>query len=146
MKNPAKEALRWFLQAKDDLRFVQWIHREGVFFDKGCFVAHQAGQKALKACLYGIGERHIVGHSLFVLTERLKTIDPSFTSVSNAARRLDRFYVPTRYPKGLPGGSPFQVYTAEDLTQALGDVMAVVDLCTEFLKRYGIFTPTGNNQ
>ncbi len=146
MKNPEKEALRWFLQAKDDFLFVQWIHREGVFFDKGCFVAQQAGEKALKACLYAIGERHVIGHSLFELTERLKTIDHSFTSVSNAARRLDRFYVPTRYPNGLPGGSPFQVYTAEDLTHALGDVRAVMELCAEFLKRRGVPISTGNER
>ena len=138
MKNTLKEALRWFLQAKDDWLFVQWIHREGVFFDKGCFIAQQAGEKALKACLYGMGERCVLGHSLFELMERLKEVDPSFGEIADAARRLDRFYIPTRYPNGLPGGSPFQAFTAEDLRQALLDAGSILDLCARFLKRQGL--------
>uniref|UniRef100_A0A832EJR3 HEPN domain-containing protein n=1 Tax=Desulfacinum infernum TaxID=35837 RepID=A0A832EJR3_9BACT len=138
MKNTLKEALRWFLQAKDDWLFVQWIHREGVFFDKGCFMAQQAGEKALKACLYGLGERYVLGHSLFELMEKLKEFDPSFGEIADAGRRLDRFYIPTRYPNGLPGGSPFQVFTAEDLRQALLDAGTILDLCARFLKRQGL--------
>jgi HEPN domain-containing protein len=52
MKAPEKESARWFLQAEDDLRFVEWLWKEGIFFDKGCFMSQQAGEKALKACLY----------------------------------------------------------------------------------------------
>jgi HEPN domain-containing protein len=57
MKSAEKEARRWFTQARDDLLFVEWVQREGVFFDKGCFIAQQSGEKALKACLYARGER-----------------------------------------------------------------------------------------
>ena len=63
MNDPMREARRWFEQALDDLRFVQWVHDEGVFFDKGCFLAQQAGEKALKACLYAHGQRRVLGHS-----------------------------------------------------------------------------------
>lgn len=52
MKEAKKESMRWLLQAKDDFKFVDWVKREGVFFDKGCFVAQQAGEKILKACLF----------------------------------------------------------------------------------------------
>jgi len=62
MKNPAAEAHRWWDQAQDDLAFVRWVHEEGRFFDKGCFVAQQAAEKALKACLYASGERFVPGH------------------------------------------------------------------------------------
>ena len=50
MKEPKGEAKRWLLQGEDDLKFVKWILDEGVFFDKGCFISQQAGEKALKAC------------------------------------------------------------------------------------------------
>jgi hypothetical protein len=36
MKQTFREAKRWFLQAEDDLRFVEWVKKEGLFFDKGC--------------------------------------------------------------------------------------------------------------
>ena len=39
--------------------------KEKIFFDKGCFIAQQAGEKALKACLYATGKRRVIGRSLF---------------------------------------------------------------------------------
>ena len=65
MKRAEKEAKRWLLQAEDDLRFVEWLWREVVFFDKGCFISQQAGEKVLMACLYATGVRRVLGHSLF---------------------------------------------------------------------------------
>ena len=49
-------------------------------------------------------------------------------------KRLDRFYIPTRYPNGLPGGSPFQVYTANDLLEAYGDLKKVIEISRKFLE------------
>jgi HEPN domain-containing protein len=64
MKAAEKEAARWMRQSEDDCKFVEWIAKENVFFDKGCFIAQQAGEKALKACLYALGRRSVIGHSL----------------------------------------------------------------------------------
>ena len=61
MKGAEKEARRWFLQAEDDLRCVEWLWKEERFLDKGCFISQQAGEKALKACLYSRGERRALG-------------------------------------------------------------------------------------
>jgi hypothetical protein len=63
MKDPNKNAHRWFRQSEDDYRFVKWLKSEGDFFDKGCFMAQQAGEKALKSCLYATGKRRVIGHS-----------------------------------------------------------------------------------
>jgi HEPN domain-containing protein len=57
MKESKKEAIRWFLQAENDFQFVGWVRKEKAFFDKKCFIAQQAGEKALKACLFAQGER-----------------------------------------------------------------------------------------
>ncbi len=138
MKEAEKEARRWFLQASDDARFVAWLAAEASFFDKGCFIAQQSGEKALKACLYGRGERRVVGHSLFEMASELSRTDESFRSIADEARRLDRFYIPTRYPNGLPGGTPFEVYTQDDLNQARNDLAQVLEMCSRFLKKQGI--------
>ena len=142
MNDPAREAKRWFLQAADDLKFVLWIRDEGVFFDKGCFLAQQAGEKALKACLYGLGRRRVFGHSLLELTLELCSVQDLFSEAMDPARRLDRFYITARYPNGLPGGSPFQAFTHDDLRQAAGDVESIVGRSREFLQRRGILTAT----
>ena len=43
MKEPNKDAQRWFRQSEDDYRFVKYLKKEGDFFYKGCFMAQQAG-------------------------------------------------------------------------------------------------------
>jgi len=138
MKEAKGEAIRWFLQGEDDLRFVEWVLKENKFFDKGCFMAQQAGEKFLKACLYARGERHVIGHSLFVMAQELATFDGSFQDIVNEAKRLDRFYIPTRYPNGLPGGSPFEIYSAGDLTGAWEDLKRIFEAARNFLERQGI--------
>jgi HEPN domain-containing protein len=106
-------------QALDDLRFVRWLLQEGRFFDKGCFVAQQAAEKSLKALLYRGGARTVLGHSVLELVERAVGQFPDVEKLREAARLLDRFYIPTRYPNGLPGGAPFESFTASDLAQAV---------------------------
>ena len=134
MQQPFKEAERWASQAKDDLRFVEWLAKEKIFFDKGCFIAQQAGEKILKACLYGSGKRQVLGHSLVELTAELSRKDLRFKEIEAESRRLDRFYIPTRYPNGLPGGSPFQSFTTEDLETALTDLRKVFQIAAAYLE------------
>ena len=38
---------------------------------------------------------------------------------SREASFQDRYYIPTRYPNGLPGGVPAQSYQADEAQQAL---------------------------
>ena len=133
MRQPLKEAHRWASQAEDDLKFVEWLWEEKAFFDKGCFISQQAGEKILKACLYGLGKKQVIGHSLVELVAELSHEDTQFEAIRTEARRLDRFYIPTRYPNGLPGGTPFQVFTEEDLGEALADVKKIFTICKAFL-------------
>ncbi len=138
MKDTEKEARRWFLQAEDDLEFIEWISKEGRFFDKGCFISQQAGEKALKACLYARGERRVIGHSLFEMVQDLSGAEKTFHTIVDEARKLDRFYTAARYPNALPGGSPFQIYTVEDLAEACKDVKKVFEVSRKFLQKKGI--------
>lgn len=133
MKNHEKEALRWMRQSEDDFKFVQWLSRENAFFDKGCFLAQQAGEKACKACLYAAGKRRVLGHSLFELAQELGRQDGRFLAIVDAAKQLDRLYIPSRYPNGLPGGSPFQVFDRSDLANALAALEKVMKVCRAFL-------------
>jgi len=68
-------------------------------FDKVCFIAQQAAEKATKACLYSAGQR---------------------------------------YPNGLPGGTPFETYSARDLEQAVTDMEAIFAAAERFLRGRGI--------
>jgi HEPN domain-containing protein len=41
---------------------------------------------------------------------------------------LDQYYIPTRYPNGLPGGLPFEVYTADQAATAVATCARVIEL------------------
>lgn len=138
MKTSEKEAVRWIRQSEDDFKFVQWVLSENAYFDKGCFIAQQAGEKALKACLYALGQRSVIGHSLFELSNELGQKDSRFSPLMDAAKQLDRFYIPTRYPNGIPGGSPFQVFNRQDLEKALDALEQVMVVCRGLLAKKGI--------
>ena len=51
------------------------------------------------------------------------------------AKRLDRHYVPTRYPNGLPGNVPAQVYAEADSTEALAAARRIVAFAREQVGR-----------
>jgi hypothetical protein len=64
--------------------------------------------------------------------------DRAFAAAEAPAARLDRYHSPARYPNGLPGGTPFQSYTAENLATALRDVEAILTSAEPFLRRRGV--------
>ena len=142
MKQAETEARRWWSQARDDRRFAEWVLSEDRFFDKGCFIAQQSGEKALKACLYGAGRRNVLGHSLAELVRDLRELHPAADTATDPAKRLDRYYIPTRYPTGLPGGTPHESYSRADLEAALADLRAVHSMCEGYLGSLGI--PSGS--
>jgi HEPN domain-containing protein len=85
----------------------------GGFYEDACFSAQQSSELAAKALLESQG--HIeFGHSVFQL---LQTAGGVPANVLDAARVLDRYYIPTRYPNGFPAGAPMDFYdqpTAEE--------------------------------
>lgn len=133
MKDPVAEARRWWAQALDDVAFVEWVKQEGRFFDKGCFLAQQAAEKALKAVAYAGGKRIVTGHSTVELWGSGFPEYEQPEELLKCCRRLDRFYIPTRYPNGLPGGIPASFFTAEDLDQAVQDARHVLDAVRAWL-------------
>ncbi len=118
MKDPKAEGTRWFEQATRDLRAAETIYKNELWWIV-CFQAQQAAEKAIKAYLYASGERVVLGHSVSDLAAEAARTNPGFESLTRAGAELDRFYLPTRYPNGLPGGIPATAYVKEDADQAL---------------------------
>lgn len=120
MWDSAAEAERWYRTAEDDLRFAR-LALETEFFHKACFHAQQAGEMAIKAVAYGLGERVVLGHSIAELVQKYADRVPGLGRLSEDASLLDQFYIPTRYPNGLPGGLPSESYSE---TQAVSAIAA----------------------
>ena len=89
--------------------------------------------RAEKACRYAQGERIVLGHSVLRLAEECAQADPRFKDLARECGRLDLFCIPTRYPNGLPGGTPAEVYTEAEAELALRLAQQVLDLVAEVL-------------
>lgn len=108
---------RWFKQAKFDLKAAEdSMHSEN--FEWSCFQAQQAAEKMLKAYLFLKGRRAILTHSVFQLIRLCRKDNPKFKDI-NDAKALDQYYIPTRYPNGLPDEIPHNFYTKEDASKCV---------------------------
>ena len=133
MKNPESEAGRWFEQAKYDLKTARW-NLEGGLFAPACFWAQQSAEKAIKAFLYSKGERIIIGHSVAELLEKAKGYEKKLKTLIPFGIILDRFYIPTRYPNGLPGGIPAYTYKKKDALEAIRFAQRILDFISNRLE------------
>ena len=115
MRANSEEAKRWWKQAENDLGFAE-LGLSGGYFSQVCFQCHQVAEKALKALHYGIlGKRFVIGHSLTRLGGELNIEKPLLDRLAI----LDQYYIPTRYPNGLPDAAPFEVYTKGQAQEAV---------------------------
>lgn len=133
MKDPKGEAARWLKQAEYDLQVAQY-DAAGGYHANACFNAQQAAEKALKAFLYRQGARQVTGHSVGELCKHAGKFRKGFQSLVARAKKLDRYYIPTRYPNGLPGGVPSESYDASDSKLALELASEVINTVKPFVE------------
>lgn len=67
-----------------------------------------------------------MGHSVAELCERAAIFDPAFAELEREGAKLDRLYIPTRYPNGLPGGLPAKAFDREDADSAIERASRIV--------------------
>lgn len=92
-----------------------------------CFHAQQAAEKALKGFLYGQGEAVVTGHSVHRLRREAERYAPEFAGLTDA-RVLDGYYIPPRYPNGVPlETSPREVFGEGQSTQAIDIAARLVE-------------------
>ena len=130
------EADRWLKQAENDLDFARLGLREG-FHAQVCFLAQQSAEKAVRAVGYLLGERTVLGHSVAVLAERYTEQVAELADLRDQAGILDQYYIPTRYPNGLPGGFPFMAFTEEQATNAIAAAERFLLLASERISAAG---------
>ena len=117
----AVEARRWFQTAESDLETSRVLHRNGRYAH-ACFHAQQAGEKAVKA-VWHVKAGDPWGDSVQRLIRDLEEFDAGlFVQLRDLlpdGSRLDKYYIPTRYPNGLPDLAPEEAYLEEDALTAI---------------------------
>jgi HEPN domain-containing protein len=121
------EAYRWWDTARDDLQAAETLMASKMYAHT-CFNCQQSGEKAMKALWFSV-DGDPWGHSIqklvadFPQQELLKEKGQWLLF----AATLDKFYIPTRYPNGLPDLTPSQSYTSEDAQTALDRAKFLLD-------------------
>jgi len=90
-----------------------------------CFTSQQAAEKALKGALehFRAGRP---GHNLNELRQALEVHATVPTPIQEACARLNRHYIPTRYPDAFPSGMPVAQFFEPDAREALADAEEVI--------------------
>ncbi|MGA8848873.1 MAG: HEPN domain-containing protein [Dehalococcoidia bacterium] len=130
MKRPYKdESLRWLTQAKDEFEDAEELRKKRRFY-LALFHFQQATEKAFKAYLYlKVKSTEVFHtHSVDELAKMAVEIDSDFKEVASA-KKLDRYYIPTRYPNGLPGGVPSRYFDdPKEAEEAMELAKSAIDL------------------
>ena len=108
------EAQRWLDTALEDIDAAR-VLLDKKKYSHGCFFCQQAAEKGLKALWLFLGEEPW-GHSIQKLMMELPGDKPKkdMEEFLEDGSILDRYYVPTRYPNGLPDLTPGRYYFEKD--------------------------------
>ncbi len=124
----------WMREAEAELQAARDLLAHG-HWSWCCFTCQQAAEKALKA----VGEyfrQHLVGHNLNLMLWEMQPFTAIPEDVRQACARLNRYYIPTRYPNAFDRGAPVDQFFEQDAKEAVQDA----ELVLEFARRV-IATP-----
>lgn len=117
----------WLSQAIRDLEKAEKDLLWG-YYEWACFTAQQAAEKAVKA-LFQYLHADAWGHSISKLLKELPPeISPDEGMIEDAIR-LDRNYIPTRYPNGFDSGAPKDYFTKKDAEDACKAAKRIIEFC-----------------
>ena len=117
----------WRRQANADLRHSHHALEDGDL--EWCsFAAHQAAEKALKACFLHLG-MEAWGHTLSALAGNLGDAVPLPAELVDYAKSLDKHYILARYPNGFPSGAPTDFYTEAEAREAVRYAETILEFC-----------------
>lgn len=130
------EAERWLLTAEEDLRAAEALFQSEIYA-QACFYTQQSGEKALKALWYLMDIDpwgHSVQRLIIEFPQRSEIADLEMWIEQGAL--LDKFYIPTRYPNGLPDLTPGQVYRQEDAKRGLEAARLLIAGCRQWMETH----------
>ena len=128
----ANRSRDWLAQAQRDLQHA--VHScEHEEYEWVCFSAQQAAEKAVKAVFFGLHAEGW-GHSVFGLLRNLKDRVDVSGDLLDAAKVLDKHYIPARYPNGFDSGIPADYYTEAEAKQAIEYAETIIQFCESVLR------------
>jgi HEPN domain-containing protein len=133
-KQQHHEALRWLATAQEDYAAAQLL-KEKNMYSHSCFLAQQCAEKALKALWQELDDDPW-GHSVQKLIRDLpgEAVKNQFVPLLEKAATLDRYYIPARYPNGLPDLTPGTTFVLADAELACDNARLICGEVKQCLK------------
>ncbi len=126
-----QRARDWWRQAQGEWAAAQDLYRTG-HWAWVCFTCQQAAEKALKALCEHF-RRPQFGHNLNDLLRCVANHTEVPKSVQEACARLNRYYIPTRYPNAFDHGAPVDQFLESDAREALTLLQEVMKFVQDIL-------------
>jgi len=123
----------WMQKVKRDISMARHAS-DSEYYEWTCFISQQAAEKAVKSLYQSLGAS-ARGHSVFDLLKGLEKRLIIATEIEKDARRLDKYYVPARYPDGFESGIPGDYYDIEDAVAAISSAERILQFCNNILSR-----------
>ncbi len=124
----------WFEEALDDLEAAKVLFEVGKW-SKVCFFSHQVVEKALKALCIKRLNIYLRTHSVTRLVEEISRVINLPGELIEVVKKLDRYYIPTRYPNAWPALPPHRHYNRGDAEEALRVAVEIVEFVKREVKR-----------
>ena len=121
----------WLKQAERDLAHARHS-LEAETYEWACFASQQAARKAVQA-VYQHMSLKASGHAVSTLLEALPTEAAAPPDLIDAARELDRHYIPARYPNAYRQGAPYEFYARADAERAVHHAEQIIRHCAALL-------------
>jgi HEPN domain-containing protein len=128
----AQPVQQWIDRAAEDLTVARLVLREA-HFSHACFPAQQCIEKSLKAYLLAKKNNHPRAHKLADLITECIVINTDLSRFRNDCPVIDQYYVPTRYPNGVPGGLPDGLLNSQEAGEAVASAQNILSFIGSLL-------------
>jgi HEPN domain-containing protein len=121
---------KWIYFAEQDLNFAKSGLKDK-FYSHVCFLSQQTVEKACKAFLIYNGLNYPKTHKIVEIINSNKKLLDLLKEFIDEIKLLDAFYIPTRYPDGIPGSLPEGLPDEKDAESSLSVAEKIFNVMKE---------------
>jgi len=129
-----KQHEKWLHKAHDDLSFAH-LGLENQYYSQLCFLSQQCIEKCIKGYMVYQGMLYERTHNLIKLLHTVADLEEDLKSTLTEIRFIDEFYIPARYPDGIPGGLKDQAPTEKHAKLALDTAQRVYEIVSNKIRK-----------
>jgi len=124
---------QWLNRAEEDLAVARLVLKED-HIAHACFLSQQCIEKTLKAYLIARVNQYPRTHNLIDLLNLCRQIDSTFSQFHAECADIDQYYIPTRYPEGIPGIAPLGMPSTTAAENAVAAAEHILQFVTQKLE------------